>query len=116
MEKEAYYVRFANGIHLRTALADLKLQYGLSDGDIEENLAVMGISGASSNLAMQSFYLLAVLVFVLILTAGVLMIASCLNSTVAQRTKFFEMMRCIGASNEQVMCFVRQRIIPSTGE
>ncbi len=107
MEKEAYYVRFANGIHLKTALADLKLQYGLSDGDIEENLAVMGVSGESSNLAMQSFYLLAVIVFVLIMTAGVLMIASCLNSTVAQRTKFFGMMRCIGASKEQVMRFVR---------
>ena len=107
MEKEAYYVRFASGIHLKTALADLKLQYGLSDGDIEENLAVMGVSGESSNMAMQSFYLLAVIVFVLILTAGVLMIASCLNSTVAQRTKFFGMMRCIGASKEQVMRFVR---------
>ncbi len=107
MEKEAYYVRFANGIHLKTALADLKLQYGLTDGDIEENLAVMGVSGESSNMAMQSFYLLAVIVFVLILTAGVLMIASCLNSTVAQRTKFFGMMRCIGASKEQVMRFVR---------
>lgn len=107
MEKEAYYVRFASGIHLQTALADLKLQYGLSDGDIEENLAVMGVSGESSNLAMQSFYLLAVIVFVLILIAGVLMIASCLNSTVAQRTKFFGMMRCIGASKEQVMRFVR---------
>ena len=106
MEKEAYYVRFASGIHLKTALADLKLQYGLSDGDIEENLAVMGVSGESSNMAMQSFYLLAVIVFVLILTAGVLMIASCLNSTVAQRTKFFGMMRCIGASKEQVMRFV----------
>lgn len=107
MEKEAYYVRFANGIHLQTALADLKLQYGLSDGDIEENLAVMGVSGESSNLAMQSFYLLAAIVFVLILTAGVLMIASCLNSTVAQRTRFFGMMRCIGAGKEQVMRFVR---------
>lgn len=107
MEKEAYYVRFASDIHLQTALADLKLQYGLSDGDIEENLAVMGVSGESSNLAMQSFYLLAVIVFVLIMTAGVLMIASCLNSTVAQRTKFFGMMRCIGASKEQVMRFVR---------
>ncbi|MDE5718571.1 MAG: ABC transporter permease, partial [Lachnospiraceae bacterium] len=52
-------------------------------------------------------YLLAAIVFVLILIAGVLMIASCLNSTVAQRTKFFGMMRCIGASREQVMRFVR---------
>lgn len=105
--KLAYYVRFAKGADIKSALADLKEKYGLTDGDIEENLVTMGAAGESSNLAMQSFYLLAAVVFLLILIAGVLMIASCLNSTVAQRTKFFGMMRCIGASREQVMRFVR---------
>lgn len=105
--KTAYYVRFADGTDIKSALSDLKVQYGLADGDIEENIITMGVSGASSSLAMQSFYLLAAIVFVLILTAGVLMISSCLNSMVAQRTKFFGMMRCIGASREQVMRFVR---------
>ncbi len=106
-QKTAYYVRFTKDAHIKSALSDLKAQYGLAEGDIEENLAVMGISGESSNLAMQSFYSLAAIVFVLILTAGVLMISSCINSTVTQRTKFFGMMRCIGASREQVMRFVR---------
>lgn len=106
-KKSAYYVRFAKGVDIRGALEDLKEQYGLTDGDIEENLVTMGAAGISSNQAMNSMYLLAAIVFVLILIAGVLMIASCLNSTVAQRTKFFGMMRCIGASREQVMRFVR---------
>lgn len=106
-KKSAYYVRFAEGADIKSALADLKEQYGLSDGDIDENLATMGAAGVSSNQTMGNFYLLAAIVFVLILIAGVLMIASCLNSTVAQRTKFFGMMRCIGASREQVMHFVR---------
>lgn len=35
------------------------------------------------------------------------MIASCMNSNVAQRTKFFGMMRCIGASKQQIVRFVR---------
>lgn len=105
--KTAYYIRFADGADIKSALSDLKAQYGLTDGDIEENIITMGVSGASNNLSVQSFYLLAAIVFVLILTAGVLMISSCLNSTVAQRTKFFGMMRCIGASREQVMRFVR---------
>ncbi len=106
-KKSAYYVRFAKGVDIKSALTELKEQYGLSDGDIEENLVTMGAAGISSNQAMNSMYLLAAIVFVLILIAGVLMIASCLNSTVAQRTKFFGMMRCIGASREQVMRFVR---------
>lgn len=106
-KKSAYYVRFAEGADIKSALADLKEQYGLADGDIDENVVTMGAAGVSSNQTMWNFYLLAAIVFVLILIAGVLMIASCLNSTVAQRTKFFGMMRCIGASREQVMRFVR---------
>ena len=51
---------------------------------------------------VQSLYLAAAILFVLILVAGVLMISSSLNSTVAQRTKFFGMMRCIGMSRQQI--------------
>ncbi len=106
-EKTGYYVRFAKGADIKDAISDLKLRYGLESGAVDENLVTMGAAGASGNLAMQSLYLLAAIVFVLILTAGVLMISSCLNSMVAQRTKFFGMMRCVGASREQVMRFVR---------
>ena len=107
VEQKAYYVRFREGTGIQSAISDLKLWYGLEDGDIEENLVTMGASGASSSNFMNSLYLLAGIVFVLILIAGVLMISSCLNSMVAQRTKFFGLMRCIGASREQVMRFVR---------
>ena len=55
----------------------------------------------------QNMILIAGVLFVLILIAGVLMISGSINSMVAQRTKFFGMMRCIGASKKQVMHFVR---------
>lgn len=45
--------------------------------------------------------------FLLVLAAGVLMIASSINSSVAQRTQFFGMMRCIGMSKRQIIRFVR---------
>ena len=45
--------------------------------------------------------------FVLILVAGVLMISGSINSNVAQRTQFFGMMRCIGMSRRQILHFVR---------
>lgn len=60
----------------------------------------------SSTMAQTLFGAAAVL-FLLILLAGVLMISSSMNSTVAQRTKFFGMMRCIGMSREQIIRFVR---------
>ncbi len=55
----------------------------------------------------QSLFLIAGGLFILILLAGVLMISGSINSTVAQRTKFFGMMRCIGMSRRQLKRFVR---------
>lgn len=55
----------------------------------------------------SSLLLAAVVLFLLILIAGVLMISSSMNSSVAQRTRFFGMMRCIGMSKQQIMRFVR---------
>lgn len=103
----AYYVRFAEGTKLREAIRDLKAQYGLTDGAVEENKITVGMSGASSDRNISGLYVMAAIVFVMILTAGVLMISSCMNSNVSQRTKFFGMLRCIGASRRQVMRFVR---------
>lgn len=55
----------------------------------------------------QSLFLIAGGLFILILLAGVMMISGSINSTVAQRTKFFGMMRCIGMSRQQLKRFVR---------
>ncbi|MDE6387862.1 MAG: FtsX-like permease family protein [Lachnospiraceae bacterium] len=106
-DNAAFYVRFTKGTDIKEMIANLKAQFGLDDGKIEENFITMGVTGASSNQTMNSLYLLAVVVFIMILTAGVLMISSCMNSMVSQRTKFFGMMRCIGASKKQIMHFVR---------
>ena len=54
----------------------------------------------------SSLYAVAAILFVLILLAGVFMIAGSLNSDIAERSRFFGMMRCIGASRKQVMQFV----------
>ena len=55
----------------------------------------------------QSLLLVSLVLFVLILIAGVLMISSSMNSSVAQRTQFFGMMRCIGMSKRQITRFIR---------
>ncbi len=59
----------------------------------------------------QNLLLVAGGLFVLILIAGVLMISGSINSTVAQRTKFFGMMRCIGMSRGQLSLFVRMEAL-----
>lgn len=65
------------------------------------------MAGQSNNTAMQSMYGLAAILFVLVLLAGILMISGSMNSIIAQRTQFFGMLRCIGASRQQIIRFVR---------
>ena len=55
----------------------------------------------------QTLLLTACILLLLILTAGVLMISGSMNSAVAQRIRFFGMMRCIGMSKRQIVRFVR---------
>ena len=55
----------------------------------------------------QTLFLIAGVLFLLILIAEVLMISGSINSTVAQRISFFGMMRCIGMSRQQLARFVR---------
>ena len=102
-----FYIRFQNENGLKKTIADIMQQYNLTAENVKENTAVLGTLGASSNESVNGLYPLAVACFVIILIAGVFMISSCMNSNVAQRTKFFGMMRCIGASKQQIIRFVR---------
>lgn len=102
-----YYVQFESAAKAANAITELQTQYQLSDGSISENTGVMGMTGQSNNTAMQSMYGLAAILFVLVLLAGILMISGSMNSIIAQRTQFFGMLRCIGASRQQIIRFVR---------
>lgn len=102
-----FYIRFQNENGLKKTIADMMQQYNLTAENVKENTAVLGMLGASSNESVNELYPLAAACFVIILIAGVFMISSCMNNNVAQRTKFFGMMRCIGASKQQIIRFVR---------
>ena len=101
------YVQFQNASKASGAMTEIKEQYDLSEENISENTAIMGIAGQSSHESVKNIYGLAAILFVLVLLAGVLMISGSMNSNVAQRTKFFGMMRCIGASRRQIIRYVR---------
>lgn len=104
---EVFYVQFAPFANIRRAISEIGEQYGVASGDMEQNFILMGLAGISNNNMVKSLYPLAGALFLLILAAGILMISGSLNSTVAQRTQFFGMMRCIGMSRRQVIRFVK---------
>lgn len=106
-----FYVQFANTRDVSGKIADLKSQFHLSDEQVSENTKLLGLLGQSVDSFMMQVYTAAAVLFVLVLIAGILMIASSLNSNVAQRTEFFGLMRCVGATPKQVMRIVRKEAL-----
>lgn len=60
----------------------------------------------SSN-SFKSLVPIAIVLFIFVLMAGVLMISGSMNSIAAQRTRMYGMMRCIGMSKRQIIRYVR---------
>ncbi len=106
-----FYVQFSAHSNIRNTIIDMKSQLGLSDKQVSENTKLLGLLGQSRDSFMLQIYSSAAVLFLLVLLAGIMMIASSLNSNVAQRTEFFGMMRCIGATPKQVMRFVRKEAL-----
>ena len=102
-----YFVRFSEHTNMRKVITELRQIYGFSDETLSENTALLGLIGFSSDSYIMGMYLVAAILFVMVLTAGVFMIAGSLNSRTIERTQFFGMLRCIGASRAQIMHIVR---------
>ena len=102
-----YYIQFSEHCNIRNAIRDVQEQFGLSQEQISENTALLGLLGFSEDSYMTGLYLVAGVLFLLVLTAGVLMVASSMNSNIAQRTEFFGLLRCLGADSRQIRRFVR---------
>ena len=101
------FVRFSENANPRRVISELQQIYGFTEENLSENTALLGLTGFSSDPYVTGLYLVATILFVLVLAAGVFMIAGSLNSRTAERAQFFGMLRCIGASRAQIMHIVR---------
>lgn len=102
-----FYVQFVPNCNMQRAIADVQTQLGLADGQVGQNVKLLGLLGQSKEPLMLGLYGTAAVLFFLVLFAGIMMIASSLNSNIAQRTQFFGMLRCIGATPRQIIRLVR---------
>lgn len=101
-----FRVQFKDGVNIQEAMNEIKVQYGLSNSQVSENTALLGLMGQSENSTMQSLYLVAGFLVLLVLIAGAVMIAASFNTNVLERVQFYGLLRCLGASKAQVKHFV----------
>jgi putative ABC transport system permease protein len=105
-EGTTYRIRFRDGARIQRAIEEIKEQYGLSDSQISENTALLGLMGQSESNIMQALYLIAAILVLLVLIAGTVMISASFHTNVLERIEFYGLLRCLGASRGQVRHFV----------
>ena len=101
-----FRIQFKPGVNIRSAIREIRDAYGLSDRQVAENTALLGLMGQSENSTMQSLYIVATFLILLVLIAGTVMIAASFNTNVLERVQFYGLLRCLGASKAQVKHFV----------
>lgn len=106
-EDFACYVAFAPHCRMQRAIRDICGSLHIAREQVSENARLMGALGQSSDHYIMRIYLIAFILAALVAVSGMMMILGSMNSSVAQRTEFFGMMRCLGATAGQVRRYVR---------
>lgn len=106
-EDFTYYVAFQPFCHIQKTLDEICSSLDISQDQVAQNTKYLALMLQSDNSFILSLYLSAAILAVLVIIAGILMIANSLNTMISKRTEFFGMLRCLGASPKQVVRFVR---------
>lgn len=102
------YLAFAPRCFVPQAIDEICEVYHRDESQVRQNIQLLTLTLQTDDSAMVRLYLIAAVLAVLVVAAGILMIAGSLNSNVAQRTEFFGMLRCLGATPRQVRRLVRR--------
>ncbi len=105
---EQLVVQLSTFCNMQNVIANITQAFHLSEKQAVQNGNLLAALGQSDHSFVIQLYGCAVVLFFLVLIASVLMITSSLNSNVMQRTEFFGMLCCIGATKKQIMRFVRR--------
>ncbi len=106
-----YYVKFRPFCNIQQAIDEISSQFGLGLEQVRQNAKVLMLMFQSRDSYLMQFYFVAAVLSVLVVIAGILMITASMNSSIARRTEFFGMMRCLGATGKQVIRFVRREAL-----
>lgn len=107
----SFYVQFYEYKNIQKSLKEICTQFKLKEQQIVQNTKYLALMFQSRDSYMMKLYMTAGVLALLVVIAGILMITASLNSNISQRTEFFGMMRCLGATRKQVVKFVRKEAL-----
>lgn len=107
----SFYVQFYEYVNIQKSLKEIRAQFGLKEQQIAQNTKYLALLFQSRDSYMIKLYMTAGVLTLFVVIAGILMITASLNSNISQRTEFFGMMRCLGATKKQIVKFVRKEAL-----
>lgn len=106
-----YVIRFSLHSDISSSIADIQQRSGISDAQLTQNTKLLSVLGKLPDSNMWQIYTIAFRLSLVVMVTCVMMISSSLNSNVSQRTEFFGLLRCLGATRRQVLRFVRREAL-----
>ena len=109
--EQVFVLRFSLLCRIPDVIADIQARNGISDEQLFAHESLLSIEGQLPGTSISQIYQIALLLSLLVMLTCVLMISSSLNSSIARRTEFFGLLRCLGASRKQILRFVRREAL-----
>ena len=109
--EDIFVVRFSLFCPITEVIAEIQEQNQLSDEQVHIHTSLLSLQGQLKGTSMSRIYEISFFLSVLVVLTSVLMISSSLNSSVSQRTEFFGLLRCLGASRKQILRLVRKEAL-----
>lgn len=106
-----YYVKFRRFCNIQKTIDEITVNLDLGESQVRQNVKVLALMFQSGDSYMMRFYFVAAVLAVLVAAAGILMITASMNSSIARRTEFFGMLRCLGCTKRQVIRYVRREAL-----
>lgn len=105
--REYFFVQFENNININQTVSEIKAEYHLTDEQVSLNNILLGLMGQSTDSTMVQVYVTAIVLFLLVTAAGTFMIASSFSMNLSERTQFFGLLRCLGATKKQIKHYIQ---------
>lgn len=106
-----YVVQFSPLCRMADVIDGISRTNGLDAGQVQVNEELLSLLGQLPGSNVNQIYSMAALLSLVVMATCILMISSSLNSNVSQRTAFFGLMRCLGATRRQTARFVRREAL-----
>ncbi len=101
-------IEFKDRVNISKAEQEIRTSLGIDESRLKRNTYLLAVMGYGKGSTVMGLYVTGAVLFFIILIAGVLMIYNTFNISVVERVQQFGLLRCIGASRQQVGKLVRR--------